>query len=562
MLKIEVSKRLITTTTLMALILVLIITLIISIINEKSNIQSELNLSQQNRKQLHKSESVTLSLLLVESRFREYCITFERPVFDSYKTEVNNLAENIRLMLETVSNNPANDAESISKILTEKTEEAEMYARLKLITDSLIFNIGNLEENQIEIEKYIVIRSDKKIDTLSVSETNETYKKGLLKKIKSAIVGEKVQQSVSTKVRVQSQAEEDILRPEWLSVMQGGKGKLNMSNISELGLKNNELKESELKLIEINNRFISEIRNLNDGIKIRFRNQEEEQNSSFVNSLHNSTNFLQYTLIFLMILACYLVGYSLFLAYKNNKFQEHITSLNKKIMKESIQKDKVFSIIGHDLMSPFNAILGFSDMLAEASRRGSAEDTVQYASIINQSTKRILNLLQNLLLWARVQNGNISYSPQLTQINKLVSDCMLITSSVAQHKDIILKWDVSAGLEARIDPNMINSVLQNLVTNAIKFTKQKGTVSLKSFIESDNLNFIISDSGVGMSEQQLDKLFKTENTSSTKGTDNEIGSGLGLIICKEFIELHHGNIWAESSLDKGTIFYISIPLLQ
>lgn len=560
MIKFEISKRIINTTILMALILVLIISIVISIINEKSNIQSELQLSQQNRKQLQKSESVTLSLLLVESRFREYCLTFERPVLENYKTEVKNLAENIRIMLTTVSENPSGEAASISHILTEKTKEAEMYARLKSITDSLIFSIGSLEKNQFEIEKYIVVRSNNKIDTLSVNETRETYKKGLLKKIKSAIVGEKLQQNVSTKIRVQSPDKENILNPDWLSPLSAGSGKTNYSNFSELGQKNHELKDSELKLIKINNQFIAEIRKLNDKIRTNFINHEAEQNTSFVNSIHHSTSFLQYTLIFLMFLACYLVVYNLFLAYKNNKFQEHITTLNHKITKESLQKDKFFSVIGHDLMTPFSGLLGFSDMLCEAARKGSMEDAIEYSAIINQSTKRILNLLQNLLTWARLQNGQIKYMPKPTNIDELVSNSMLILSPFARNKEIELSWSVTDDLKATVDSTIISSILQNLVTNAIKFTNRGGKVTVTSLIESGNLNFIISDTGVGMDEKQLNKLFKLDNTSSARGTDNETGTGLGLIISKEFIELHQGVIRVESIVGKGSVFNIAIPL--
>lgn len=553
----EVPKRLIAPTILMALILVLIIGVIISLINEKGRIQSALNLSQHNREQLLKTESVTESLLLVDARFKEYCITFESPVFEEYKTEVNNLVENIRLLQQIASNDSTAEETSITKIFEEKTKEADIYVRLKLITDSLIFSVGSLEENQIEIEKYIGHRSGGRIDTLSFTETKETYKKGLLGKLKTAIVGEKIQQNVNTTIRVQSPTQgnsSDLLKTN--------KIKGNSLNVRELVQKNQELKGSELKLIKLNNSLIAEIRKLIDEIKSNIRMQEVAQNNSFLNSVRNSTDFLQNILIVLMILACILAGYILFLAYRNDKFQEHIISLNQKITKDSIQKDKFFSIIGHDLMNPFNALLGFSDMLIEAVQKGTKEESIEYSSIVNQSAKRIFNLLQNLLVWSRMQNGKMKYIPKSVRVEDLVSNTLMILSPIARNKEINLQWNVNDDITATLDSNMIGSVLQNLVTNAIKFTKRGGSVTLKAFIESNNLNFTISDTGVGMNEEQLHKLFKLDKTYSSMGTDDEVGTGLGLIICKEFVEAHQGEIWAESALGKGSSFHFYIPIRQ
>ncbi len=548
------------TTILMALTLVLIIGIIIGLINEKGRIQSALNLSQQNREQLLKTESVTESLLLVEARFKEYCTTFEKSVFEEYKLQVKTLAENIRMLQQIASKDSAAEDTRITKIFEEKTKEADIYVKLRSITDSLIFSVGSLEENQIEIEKYFGNRAGGRIDTLSVTETKETYKKGLLGKIKSAIVGEKIQQNVKTKIRVQSPGETNKLNPNLLLKVKTNRTTNNSANIRELVQKNQELKESELKLIKINNSLIVEIRKLIDEIKSNIRNQEALQNNSFLNSVRHSTDFLQNILIVLMLLACILAGYILLLAYKNDKFQENIIALNKKATKDSIEKDKFFSIIGHDLMNPFNALLGFSEMLMVSAKNGDKEDCVEYSQIVHQSTKRILNLLQNLLVWSRMQNGKMKYTPKSVKIDELVSGTMMIVNPIAQNKEINLHWNVTGDIIATLDSNMISSVLQNLVTNAIKFTEKGGSITLEAFVESNNLNFTISDTGVGMNEEQRNKLFKLDKTSSSRGTDDEVGTGLGLIICKEFIEMHHGKIWVESILGKGSKFCFLMPM--
>ena len=538
----------------MALMLVFIIGMIISLINEKGRIQAALNLSQQNREQLLKTESVTESLLLVEARFKEYCATFETKVFDEYKAQAKTLAENINLLQQTASQEASGEDNRITKIFEEKNREAEVYLRLKQITDSLMLSVSSLENQQTEIEKTYRRRIGGRIDTLSVTETRESYKKGLLGKIKSAIVGEKIKENVNTKLRVQTP--DEALQKSLLS------GSLipTPTNIKELIKKNFELKESELKLIYINNSLIDEIRKLVNDIKISIKDQEASHNNSFLNSVRHSTDFLQNILIVLMVLASILAGYILFLAYRNDKFQDHIIALNQKVMKDSVEKDKFFSIISHDLMNPFNALLGFSNILKDAVKENDQKEIEECSTIVHQSATRISNLLQNLLVWSRMHNGKIQFSPKSARIEELISNTMMVLSPVAQNKQIKLDWSVDGDITAKFDTNMVGSVLQNLVTNAIKFTEKGGEVRVSAFIESGNLNIDVADTGVGMTDEQIRKLFRLDKTSSSRGTDDEVGTGLGLIISKEFIEMHRGKIWVESTLGKGSKFCFRIPI--
>ena len=538
----------------MALMLVFIIGMIISLINEKGRIQAALNLSQQNREQLLKTESVTESLLLVEARFKEYCATFETKVFDEYKAQAKTLAENINLLQQTASQEASGEDNRITKIFEEKNREAEVYLRLKQITDSLMLSVSSLENQQTEIEKTYRRRIGGRIDTLSVTETRESYKKGLLGKIKSAIVGEKIKENVNTKLRVQTP--DEVLQKSLLS------GSLipTPTNIKELIKKNFELKESELKLIYINNSLIDEIRKLVNDIKISIKDQEASHNNSFLNSVRHSTDFLQNILIVLMVLAGILAGYILFLAYRNDKFQDHIIALNQKVMKDSVEKDKFFSIISHDLMNPFNALLGFSNILKDAVKENDQKEIEECSTIVHQSATRISNLLQNLLVWSRMHNGKIQFSPKSARIEELISNTMMVLSPVAQNKQIKLDWSVDGDITAKLDTNMIGSVLQNLVTNAIKFTEKGGEVRVSAFIESENLNIEVADTGVGMTDEQIQKLFRLDKTASSRGTDDEVGTGLGLIISKEFVEMHCGKIWVESTLGKGSKFCFRIPI--
>lgn len=553
MAKLKLPKRLIAITILMALILVLIIGMIISLINEKGRIQAALDLSQQNREQLLKTESVTESLLIMDARFKEYCVTFNTQVFNEYKLQAQALAENVNQLQKAIESGQESD-KRIIQIIEEKNKEAEIYARLKQTTDSLMFAVGSLEKQQKEIEKTYRRRIGGKIDTLSVTETRELYKKGLLGKIKSAIVGEKVQQNINTKLRVQQPA-------EVLEMPVRSDGTLSPpENIKEFVRKNFELKEQELRLIYINNSLIAEIGNLVDDIKVNIKNQEASHNNSFLNSVRHSTDFLQNILIVLMILACILAGYILYLAYRNDKFQDNILALNQKVMKDSIEKDKFFSIISHDLMNPFNALLGFSKILKDAVKENDQKEIEECSTIVHQSATRISNLLQNLLVWSRMHNGKIQFAPKPTKVEELVSGTMMVLSPIAQNKNIGLNWNVSGDYTAQLDSNMIGSVLQNLVTNAIKFTEKGGKVNVVVRQESGFLNFEVADTGVGMDEKVKNKLFRLDKTSSTRGTEQEIGTGLGLIISKEFIEMHKGQIWVESTPGVGSKFCFAIPV--
>lgn len=557
-----VPKRLIATTVLMALILVLIVVFIVGLMTEKSRIQAALDLSQRNREKLLRTESVTESLVVVEARFKEYCTTFEKAVFEDYQRQVKALAENIIALQQTFTGNALNDAGKITKIFDEKTKEADVYVKLSMATDSLIFSVGNLQANQVDLEKYVGSQFDPRIDTLSVTATKESYKKGLLAKLKSALIGEKIKENITTRLRIESdnELEKRKIRDAIVRALEANKTKVSAAKFNELVQKTTELKESELKLIRINNSLIAQIQDIVEDIKTSIRNQESKYNNVFLKSVKRSTDFLQNILIVLMIVAFALVIYIMRLAYRNDEFQDNIISLNAKILKDSVEKDKFYSIVSHDIMNPFNALLGFSKILKDAVKEGDQKEVDECSVIVHQSAERISNLLQNLLVWSRMQNGKIQYAPQNHSVNQLVSEAMAVVAPIARNKNVRLNWSVDGEIGAEVDKNMITSVLQNLVTNAIKFTPRGGEVSVSAQSESSKLSVVVADTGVGMNEEQLSRLFRLDKTSSAKGTDEETGTGLGLIITKEFIEKHNGQIWAESELGKGSKFCFVIPL--
>jgi signal transduction histidine kinase len=226
----------------------------------------------------------------------------------------------------------------------------------------------------------------------------------------------------------------------------------------------------------------------------------------------------------------------------------------------NLTKDKLFSIIAHDLRSPFNGILGFSELLIENRKKFDDAKTEKYLKVINSLAKNTLNLLDNLLQWAKTQTGQIIYKPEKTNLTSTIKEVVEAFSSIAKNKNIILNHIHSDPIEVFTDVNMLKVVLRNLISNALKFTNPGGRIELSAIQNKNNIEITISDNGVGMDEDTLNKLFKINNTLTTTGTAAEKGSGLGLILCKEFVEKLRGEIWVESILGKGSSFKFTLGL--
>jgi PAS domain S-box-containing protein len=228
----------------------------------------------------------------------------------------------------------------------------------------------------------------------------------------------------------------------------------------------------------------------------------------------------------------------------------------------NITKDKIFSIIAHDLKTPFNSIIGFSDILLEkfdSYDRDKIKKIVQY---INLASKPTLAVLDNLLEWVNAQTGRLGFTPKYFFLNHLLKEVTELLYPSAKIKNISLQWNQSDDIEVFADYNMMSSIIRNLITNAIKFTKPLGQVSICSYPEGETVRIIIRDTGVGMDEKKLGTIFHLDKTKTTKGTAGERGSGLGLILSKEFIEKHGGRIDVESIVGEGTQFMVVLPVLK
>lgn len=243
---------------------------------------------------------------------------------------------------------------------------------------------------------------------------------------------------------------------------------------------------------------------------------------------------------------------------KRKAAELEIASKNIELEKLNAEKNKFFSIIAHDLRSPFNAIIGLSELLVEEIDEKNYENAQEYSSIILQSAHRAMALLKNLMEWAQLKTGKIEYNPEYFNIVALIKEAALLYNEIAKKKSITIEENLPYFLSLYADKAMISSILRNFISNAIKFTMPGGKVVVTVEEKPREIIFSVKDTGVGISKERVDDIFKIDHMYSTMGTDNEKGTGMGLTLCKDFVEMHSGKIWVESEEGIGSCFCFSL----
>lgn len=273
--------------------------------------------------------------------------------------------------------------------------------------------------------------------------------------------------------------------------------------------------------------------------------------------------------IFAILILLVITTYVSFGNYHRKRINRLLTEKNIQIEAQrnelaqiNASKNKFFSIIAHDLKNPLHAVLGFSFLLHHEYERFDDNNRKKFATDIYNSTNNIFRLLQNLLDWSRIQTGMMQYAPIVFEISSLQDKICNLLNPMAEQKGITLDYKVPGDINVYATPMMIDTVLRNLVNNAIKFTPNGGTVSLYFKFYEKVVACCVQDTGIGMTEDELDQLFSIDSKIKKKGTNNEDGSGLGLILCKEFVHLNKGKIWAKSEVGKGTTFCFTVPLAE
>jgi signal transduction histidine kinase len=280
-------------------------------------------------------------------------------------------------------------------------------------------------------------------------------------------------------------------------------------------------------------------------------------------------NYLISVAVFLMILGA-IIAFSLFRNRRINTMLKHknqeLEDLNTRLTAYSVEldglnktKNRLISIISHDLKNPFHSLIGFSDLLVHEAERFSEEEKLSFYKSMNETSKKAFELLQNLLDWTRLQTSEIPFNPADLPVAETIQSVLDLTNSYARDKGILIHIEVPGDTMVYADSRMFETVLRNLLSNAVKYTPFGGKISISAQDQDEVIQLSVEDTGVGMEEEQVANLFNVDKKVSRPGTNNETGTGFGLILCQEFVKKNGGELTVESFPGKGSTFSYTVP---
>ena len=324
-------------------------------------------------------------------------------------------------------------------------------------------------------------------------------------------------------------------------------------------------KDSQEKI----NRLQTEYETKEKENKITALEKQKEIDQLQINKQKIIRNFFIFlVIIFILLAVLFYRNYRLklqvnsLLAEKNNELKRKNTQLEfseKQLKNINAMKDKFFSIIAHDLKNPIQSFLGISEVLSLRYKKMSDDKIQSYIKDLNLAANQLLSLLENLLHWSRSQTGRLMFNPEKISMFEIVKDVLLLLQPQAKKKHIFIHSEISEKDFVFADKNMIHTVVRNIVSNAIKFTQMYGEIHISGKTVQDQYELLINDNGLGMNQDDLSQLFRIDMQHSKTGTMGEKGTGLGLVLCKEFIEKNNGLLEIESKLRKGTSVHIFLP---
>ncbi len=300
------------------------------------------------------------------------------------------------------------------------------------------------------------------------------------------------------------------------------------------------------------------------------------ENSIIINQPKKNENLIFIILVLSLVLLLIVIFLAVRLSFKRRRANElqrlvdektqRLLGINLALKEINTKKDRFLSIMSHDLRGPFSSILGFSSMLHEEFETLDSQEQKQFVGKINSGLKSTYRLIEDLLSWSYAQSGSIEFNPKRENISVINKEIIEVLSFSAEQKSITIINRVPDLVFVTADKNMLSTIIRNLINNAIKFTPRKGVIEidLEEISNKNNkecLAFSVKDNGVGIPFETQSKLFQIDEIVSTNGTDNESGTGLGLILCKEFVDKHKGKIWVESEATRGSKFVFTLPVI-
>jgi len=255
-----------------------------------------------------------------------------------------------------------------------------------------------------------------------------------------------------------------------------------------------------------------------------------------------------------------LAGYTIDITERKRAVEE-LKIKNEEYSRLLAEKDKFFSIIAHDLRSPFSSFLGLTQIMAEKLPNLTMDEIQKFAVTMRNSATNLFRLLENLLQWSKMQQGLIPFKPEVVPLRSNLEESIAMVRESAKIKEIEIAYNIPVNIAIFADRNIFQTVVRNLVSNAVKFTPRGGKISLSAKATGDKtVEITVKDTGIGMSPEMIDGLFQLETQTNRNGTEGELSTGLGLVLCKEFMERHGGKIWVESEEGKGSVFYFTLPI--
>ncbi|MCF8230675.1 MAG: tetratricopeptide repeat-containing sensor histidine kinase [Bacteroidales bacterium] len=307
---------------------------------------------------------------------------------------------------------------------------------------------------------------------------------------------------------------------------------------------------------------------------------EEEQQTQY-NKLKEKQQELRLYFIIVVILAVIIISFVIYAFFKQRNWNKRLKHQNirvktqqqelakkneelyesqKKLKEVDKDRNQLFSIISHDLRSPFNSLLGFSEMLVEEVRHGKDFESIEMMSEnIYKSSMQLFELIQNLLEWANSERGKIQFKPENVSMHKIADENVSLANHMAQQKGVNVINNIDRSIAVTADVNMLNTIMRNLIFNSVKFTSENGYVRISAEDLNNEVKVYIEDNGMGMSQEEKDRILYSEDTFSKEGTNKEKGAGLGLVLVKSFLSKHQGQLDIESTINQGTTFSFSIP---
>lgn len=288
--------------------------------------------------------------------------------------------------------------------------------------------------------------------------------------------------------------------------------------------------------------------------------EELKQKNMTQEDLIDSAQSTQIYLVIITGLVVLLMGVTFYLLYKEKKLASELKNKTRELSEMNASKDKFFSIIAHDLKNPFNVLVSYTSILKTDLDMFTPEQLKQIISDLNKASENGFNLLQNLLLWTRSQTNRIHILKSNFILKKVFTEVKELADLNMLDKEQRMTMDIDPTLMVYADKDMISAVLRNLVFNAIKFSAKGSEIYLRANRAGSEVRVDVIDSGVGIPDENLKRLFTIDKSATTQGTEGEMGTGLGLVLCKEFIEKNDGKIWVESKEGKGSVFSFIIPV--